>query len=152
MKASSTSWKHEPFTEGRPLAFNLEFSYAELLLLKEGIIPKQMEDKWFVYYDDPYLFFHRSWTGKPVYRVALETNQNKVIVSEALWAIEFAAADNADPTYQSRLLDFLISNLLLKKNKPFPLPVEVKETTPGVFQHHTSGTGYREVLVKPENS
>lgn len=152
MKASSASWKHEPFTEGRPLAFSGEFNRTELSLLKKGIIPEQMEDKWFVYYDDPYLFFHRSWTGKPVYRVELKTNQNKVIVSEALWAVEFAAADNADPTYQSRLLDFLISNLLLKKNKPFPCPAEVKETTQGAFQHHTSGTGYSEVVIKSENS
>ena len=121
-----------------------------MVLLKKGIVPEQMEDKWFVYYDAPYLFLHRSWTGKPIYRVALKTTLNGAVVSEALWATELATADNADQNYQAKLIDFLISNLLLKKSKPFPHPTGIKEPTHGVFQHHVSGTGYREISVKPK--
>lgn len=148
MTATSASWKREPFTEGVPLSFREKFSSEELSRIEAGLIPKEMEDKWFVYYEAPHLFFHRSWTGQPVYRVALENKQDGAIVTEALWAKVFATADNADPAYQSKLLDFLISNLLLTQSKPFPRPEGVKEPMPGMFQHHAAGTGYREVAVK----
>jgi hypothetical protein len=150
MPASASSWKREPFTEGVPLPFSAEFNNEELSLLSEGLVPEQMEDKWFVYYDAPHLFFHRSWTGKPVYRVALDVGPNGAVASEALWATKFATTDNADPGYQAKLLDFLISNLLLHQSKPFPRPAGIKEPMPGVFQHHATGTGFREVAVKPK--
>lgn len=31
-----------------------------------------MEDKWFIYYEEPHLFLHRSWTGQPVYKLTLK--------------------------------------------------------------------------------
>lgn len=153
MGAVATSWKCVPFTQGVPITFSAEFSSDELSLLEAGLVPKQMEDKWFVYFETPHLYFHRSWTGKPVYRVTLKSASNgTVVVSEALWATEFADAGNADPNYQPRLLDFLISNLLLKQSKPFPIPAEFKESTVGVFQHHISGTGYHELVINRKKS
>jgi hypothetical protein len=148
MKAIATSWKREPFTEGLPLSFRAEFSDEELRRMEAGLIPKEMEDKWFVCYEAPHLFFHRSWTGQPVYRVALKSTSGGAMVAEALWAKPLASAENADSGYQSKLLDFLVSNLLLGQSKPFPRPEGLKEPMPGVFQHHATGTGYREVSVK----
>jgi len=148
MTATATSWKREPFTEGVPLSFRADFGSEELSRIEAGLIPKEMEDKWFVFYEAPHLFFHRSWTGQPVYRIALENKQDGALVTEALWAKAFATADNADPAYQSKLLDFLVSNLLLAQSKPFPRPEGIKEPMPGMFQHHAAGTGYREVAVK----
>jgi hypothetical protein len=147
MSATAGSWKCEPFTGGVPLSFSAHFSDSEFVRLQEGLIPAAMEDKWFVYYEQPHLFFHRSWTGLPVYRVALETKAGETFVTEALWATNWAAAENADPSYQAKLLDFLVSNLLLGQSKPFPRPDTVKESMAGVFQHHAAGTGYRETVV-----
>ena len=31
--------------------------------IRAGHIPEMMEDKWFIYWQDDRLFFHRSWTG-----------------------------------------------------------------------------------------
>lgn len=102
-----------------------------------------MEDKWFIYYETPYLFFHRSWTGQPVYRIALKDVPEGAVVTEALWSKELAEAGRpVDAEYQPKLIDFLISNLLLRQSKPFPMPPDVDEPMPGIFQHHVSGTGY----------
>jgi hypothetical protein len=150
MTASSASWKREPFTDGVPLTYRATFSDAEFLRLQNGLVPEQMEDKWFVYYETPYLFFHRSWTGLAVFRVALELSTGGAFVMEALWAAELANAANADPEYQSKMLAFLVSNLLLGQSKPFPRPENVKESVPGAFQHHVSGSGFRESVVKPK--
>ena len=71
MHASSTSWKHEPFKEVVPIPYQAAFDGKQFAKLKEGLIPEQMEDKWFIYYEEPNLFIHRSWTGQPVYRLRL---------------------------------------------------------------------------------
>jgi hypothetical protein len=39
--------------------------------LMEGLVPVEMEDKWFVYFEDGWLYFHRSWTGALIYWIKL---------------------------------------------------------------------------------
>jgi hypothetical protein len=142
MQASATSWKREPFKEGIPLAYRAAFDSGQVVCLKAGLIPRHMEDKWFIYYEEPYLFLHRSWTGEPVYRVTLKTVSDGAEVTEALWSKDLAVKSKADSDYQVRLLDFLVSNLLLGQAKPFPTPAGLTEPVHGLFQHHVSGTGY----------
>jgi hypothetical protein len=147
MTATTESWKHEPFGEGRPLPFTASYDAGELLRITAGLVPQAMEDKWFIFYAAPHLFFHRSWTGKPVYRVTLATTENGAVATEACWADEFAREDAAALRYESRLLEFLIANLLLGQATPFPRPEGVAEGAPGVYQHHIAGTGYAEAAV-----
>jgi hypothetical protein len=66
MPARSTSWNRGPFKECVPIPDHGAFDAEQFARLKEGLIPQTMEDKWFVYYEEPQLFFHRSWTGQPV--------------------------------------------------------------------------------------
>ena len=111
-----------------------------------------MEDKRFIYYEEPHLFLHRSWTGAPVYRLSLNSVPGGAEVMEALWSQELA--DTSTPTqgaeYQVRLLDFLLSNLLLGQSKPFPVPFGLQEPNHGVLQHIVSGTGYPQSSAKPK--
>jgi hypothetical protein len=104
-----------------------------------------MEDKWFAYYEEPHLFFHRSWTGKPVYRLTLNITSKEAQIVESLWSKDSVHDAKTDLNYQAQLVDFLLSNLLLGEQKPFPLPQDLKEPAPGVFQHSFSGTGYKEI-------
>lgn len=128
MAASATSWTCKPFNEGVPLSCRATFDSGQFARLKMGFIPQEMEDRWFVYYDEPHLFFHRSWTGQPVYRLSIESGPNGAKVTEALWAKDLAARPSnwnlaespmSNSDYQVRLLDFLVSNLLLGQAKPF---------------------------------
>jgi len=144
MQASSTSWKRKPFNEGVPLRFQAAFDNGQFARLRVGLVPREMEDKWFIYYEEPHLFLHRSWTGEPVYRLTLSSGQEGAEVTEALWSKDLA--DASTPThnaeYQVRLLDFLLSTLLLGQPKAFPMPTDLKEPRKGVFQHIVAGTGY----------
>ena len=148
MTATSTSWKRESFKEGVAFPYAAEFNSAEFARLRDGLVPRTMEDKWFVYFEEPHLYFHRSWTGQPAYRLKLETTTRGAKVTEALWASDLAASPQADIEYQPKLVDFLLSNLLLGQAKPFPRPSGISEPMPGVFQHHVSGTGYGEVQYR----
>jgi hypothetical protein len=94
----------EPFSSGLPIPYRENFSAAEFAKLKDGLIPRVMEDKWFIYFDEPYLFLHRSWTGKPVYRVRLSTECDAATVTEALCVPE--GLESYEPDYQANLLDF----------------------------------------------
>ncbi|HZR34637.1 MAG TPA: hypothetical protein VFA75_04630 [Nevskia sp.] len=143
MRATAGSWKREPFTEGVALAYRAEFSAAQFERLREGLVPREMEDKWFVYYDEPCLYWHRSWSGKPVYRLrfAFDGGMARVVDAQISRAL---GANEAELAHQAQMLDFLICNLMLGQSKPFPRPPGLNEAAPGVFQHHIAGTGYPE--------
>ena len=90
MPASGSSWKRKPFKDGLPLPYQATFDSEQFARLKEGLIPREMEDKWFIYYEEPHLFLHRSWTGQPVYRLKLRAVSNGAEVIETLWSKDLA--------------------------------------------------------------
>jgi len=49
----------------------ISFSHEQYLKLQKGLIPKAMEDKWFIYFEEDCLYFHRSWTGLGIYRAEI---------------------------------------------------------------------------------
>jgi hypothetical protein len=150
VRANPNSWKRDPFTTGEAIPYQDRFSETEFAALQDGLIPQAMEDKWFVYFEEPYLFLHRSWTGEPVYRVRLSTDADGVNVAEALCVVEILNPAMAD--YQARLLDFLIGNLLLGKAKPFPLAGGfVDPENEALLQHAIAGTGYPQVEAESDD-
>lgn len=140
MAATRDDWRRIPFTSGSPIPFQATFSRQEWDRLREGLIPEAMEDKWFVYFEEPHLFLHRSWTGQPTYRVRLVPYDDGAAVAEALCVPEVLEESSAE--YEAKLLDFLISNLLLGKAKPFPVPPGARKSESGLLQHTISGTGF----------
>ena len=142
MRALPTSWKTRPFNEGVPIPYRGAFDHEQFSGLKQGLVPQQMEDKWFIYYEEPYLFLHRSWTGQPVYRLTLRPSQGGAEVTEALWSKDPADASELDSEYQVKLIGFLLSNLVLGMDTPFPVPNDLNKTQRAVLQHHVSGTGF----------
>jgi hypothetical protein len=142
MAATPDDWKHLAFGEVRPIPYRADFSASEFEQLKQGLVPERMEDKWFIYFDDPFLCFHRSWTGDAVYRLKLQAAEDGCRALDAECGID--GLEEIDAAYDAELLDFLISNLLLGQAKPFPIPAGLNEKIPGVYQHAIAGTGYRE--------
>jgi hypothetical protein len=58
VRATADSWKREPFITGLAIPYEDRFTETEHARLQEGLVLREMEDKWFVYLDEPYLFFH----------------------------------------------------------------------------------------------
>lgn len=145
--ANKDSWKREAFGETIEIPFNAEYTQEEYETIIKGLVPQEMEDKWFIYYEEPYLFFHRSWTGIPVYQLKVEKESEKYRIQKAFYSKELLR-DNTNLEYEAKLAGFIISNLLLNQNKPFPKPANIKEPMKGVYQHGISGTGYSESTVE----
>ena len=115
MRATRDSWKCLPAPDLRePLEFDRLFTDTEAEQLMRGLIPEAMEDKWFIYFEEGWLRFHRSWTGAFIYALRLDDSPGGVRVVEA-WANrnpeEYKGTDAA---YDQRLLHFLIDTFLLK--------------------------------------
>lgn len=60
-----------------------QLSETDIAILKEGHHPEEMEDKWFMYYEDNKFYFHRSWTGICIYIVSMieGTDELEVVVN-----------------------------------------------------------------------
>jgi hypothetical protein len=85
-QATSSSWQHLPLPDERePFGFDAFFTDAEAEHLMLGLIPQEMEDKWFAYFEDGWLRFHRSWTGYCIYALRLDGSPSGVRVLES-WA------------------------------------------------------------------
>lgn len=78
--ATKTDWKTLDFpAEVRTFEYNREFSEEELNLLKYGHIPREQEDKWFMYMENNIIYFHRSWTGFGIYKIELKLDNNHMV-------------------------------------------------------------------------
>jgi hypothetical protein len=134
------SWKHTPIRKPKKIAFGLGYSEDHFALIKEGLYPYEMEDKWFVYFEEGnmesdyyesdmnpemiigHLHFCRSWSGHEIYDAPIYdlTDTYKdldlmgpftILYFYAEWGIEVRPHD--DDNRDQQTLAFLIHQGLL---------------------------------------
>lgn len=151
--ASRDSWKILPPPAKRePLGFEGCFSEQDAKKMMLGIVPRQMEDKWFIYFHEAWLYFHRSWTGACIYAVRLDGLEAGVRVSDSWVNRDSDQYKSVDLEYDRELVAFLIDALLLEKAAQFPRPSDQPQTMPGVFQHHIVGRAYPEAVHRAHSA
>ena len=144
--ATRTSWeKCLPLPEARvALDFTASYSEDEFSRIRRGLIPRQMEDKWFIFYEEPWLYIHRSWTGASIYGVRFQSGASGVIAVES-WASRDPSYKSTSTEYDLAILTFLIEAMLLGRPMRFPVPGDLPPSAPpGLFQHSVIGRGYPE--------
>lgn len=114
-------WKTQPFPETHvELPTRRVYSPAEMTRIRDGLVPEEMEDKWFIVWNGETLDLHRSWTGLHIYRVAF---------APAPFGERIARAHaNRDPSQyretgaevDARMLVWLIDALLLERWRNIP--------------------------------
>jgi hypothetical protein len=123
MAATSSSWKRlEAPAEREDLKLQALFTDADADPIMQGFIPKEMEDKWFIYFEDGWLWFHRSWTGAVIYAVRLDGSSAGVRVVESWVNRNPEQYKLKDTEFDRKLVTYLIDSILLKKSVPFPTP------------------------------
>ena len=93
------------------LRFKRDFSQAEFDRLSLGEVPHQMEDKWFIFLD-PWLFFHRSWTGHCIFQLRLQTDGRGYNVAETWVNRDVQQYNSGGTAKELELLSKLIEHLL----------------------------------------
>jgi hypothetical protein len=104
-----------------------------------------MEDKWFIYFAEGWLRFHRSWTGAYIYGLCLDRSPAGALVIDSWVNRDPEQYKGKDAEYDRLLLRFLIDAFLLKKPEAkFPMPKGPVQGPPGLLQHSSVGRGYPE--------
>jgi len=83
--ATKETWANIPIDNPKRIDIDLIFTDKQFSKLKYGLIPQQMEDKWFIYYENEWLYFHRSWTGNGMYTAKLNKVSGGYCINE-FWA------------------------------------------------------------------
>ncbi len=71
--------------ECRPVAIDRTYTPDEFPQIARGRVSETMDHKWFIFFEDPWLYFHRSWTGAGLYKVSFASVESGIQVAEA-WA------------------------------------------------------------------
>ena len=127
--AKSADWKTKPMPEKRALlSFDRYFNHQEMKIIKLGLIPEQMEDKWFVYYQKCSLFFHRSWTGFCIYVVHFEENRGGFQATRFEVNRDPSQYKGVDDLRDCEMVSCLFDILLLRRPASFPSSSDKKES------------------------
>ena len=88
--------------------------------IRAGLIPEEMEDKWFIYWQDDTLFFHRSWTGFCIYVVHFVKDGDCYRMRKAELNRNPKQYEETSDAKDVSLISYLIDVLLLHKEAEFP--------------------------------
>lgn len=139
--ATRASWKKaHPMPERQAqLAFLSQYSSAEAERIRWGLVPAQMEDKWFIFLEAENLYLHRSWSGYCMFRLRLEPVGEGLRVTEAWVNRDPDQYSGTDDVYDVALLAYLMDRLLLGRQPRFPFPEGLQPDAESLFQHHMVG-------------
>ena len=118
--ATSLTGKHEPIDKPKRIDIQLYFTNEEFVKLTRGFIPQQMEDKWFIYYDEGWLYFHRSWTGFGIYKAQIFKEHDGYLIKD-FWAernfVKYQGGDCSDEYYFPELIADTLLGVDVRKIK-----------------------------------
>jgi hypothetical protein len=105
------------------IPFERNFTETEFLRLKQGIEPQSMEERWHIFFKDPWLHFVRSWTGFCVYRVRVEKRGEVYRIVKAIASRDSRQYGVTDPQQDVEMLCSLIDHLLLGWEQRSPIVI-----------------------------
>ena len=135
------------------LSLQREFTEQEYACICEGLIPRSMEDKWFMFIEEDTLYIHRSWTGYCIYQISFIQRDAMYSVDEAFVNRDPNQYVGVDDQYDEKLLMFLIESLLLGGHSSLPLAAHVPAgIATELHLHHVVGAGHQEKEMSMELS
>ena len=114
--STKTTWQNHPIENPKRIEISLHFTEKQFSKFIKGFIPQQMEDKWFIYFENDWLYFHRSWTGFGIYKAKLkkEPDGNGYSINEFWVERNQKKYINKDDNEDIQKLSLLITRGLLK--------------------------------------
>ncbi len=107
--ATKDSWKRLPLPNLREqLSFPGFYTDARAENIQAGHIPEDMDDKWFIYSEKGWVYFHRSWTGACIFALKLDGSPAGVRVSDSWVSREEKEYSSKDIEQDRKLLTGLI--------------------------------------------
>ena len=114
-------WKTNEFSKTHPIKTNFRVTESQYAKIRFGLRPLQMGDKWFAYFDDRRIHFHRSWTGAKIYEAAIQKGEDYYTITEIIVERDMELYSNTDDNEDVRSFSFLIGRGLLGLNVDTPI-------------------------------
>jgi hypothetical protein len=139
-RATAESWRNRPLPpQHKELLLSGSYSREEYVRLSMGHVPQGPDDKWFIYLDDEWLYFHRASTGTCIFQLQIVPDGEKYQAVKLLVNRDQRQYRNEDDEYDVQLLSFLIDRLLLGRFAPFPQPRSLAKGDHGRHKQHVMG-------------
>ena len=115
--ATKYSWITSKMPQNKiKLSINKKYSKEEYNKIKKGFIPQQMDDRWFIYFENQKLYFHRSWSGYCIYEIKFSKENEYYIITEGYLNKEIVDEKNLVLKDEAKRILLLINRLLLDEN------------------------------------
>lgn len=150
-KARKDSFQSKPLPALiKEIRINKSYDKNSYRKIQFGFIPAEMEDKWFIYFENDNLYIHRSWSGFCIYNVIFIKKNNMYFIERVIC--------NDDPNqYNSKksnqeeqeIVLYLIDRILLNKSVQVPIPTNVKNYV--MYSHGLVGNARSNEDVENDN-
>lgn len=118
---SQSDFNKKPFPKKHiEMPLNRKFSDAEMARIFNGYIPSQMEDKWYIHWEDNQLSFYRSWTGFCIYIVRFVADGECYRMISAKINRNQKQYSETNDQLDEMIISYLIDVLLLNLDSSFP--------------------------------
>lgn len=81
-KATKNSWEVIPMDKPKLVYVDLKLTQEHFEKLQVGFMPRNMDDRWFVYFENDWIYFHRSWTGYEIFKAQIYQDNNGYFVKD----------------------------------------------------------------------
>lgn len=116
-QVTSNMWEIQSMpNENMKLDYKRAFTKQEFDKISIGHLPREMEDKWFIFMENNSLYFHRSWTGVCIYIVTFQNDGDKNTTVETIVNRDKEQYAETDDESDINLLNDLIDYILLGNN------------------------------------
>lgn len=88
---------------------DLRFGAEEFAVLARGKIPRVMESRWFVFHENGWVYFHRSWTGHCIYQVRFAVEDGDYVAQEAWVTRDRSQYRGKSPEHESKGIQAVIN-------------------------------------------
>ena len=115
------TWKTEDFVNPMPIEMKLRLAETQFARIRFGLLPEEMEDKWFAYFGDDRIHFHRSWTGFKIFEAKIEKSGSDYLISEILVERDEKRYRNKDENEDINSFYYLLGRGILGLNIDLPM-------------------------------
>jgi len=114
-------WKTLPMP-GKCRVIDVDCAYTpdEMQQIVLGFLPRQMEDKWFIFFEDKTLYCHRSWTGFCIYTAEFDFDGKRYYIKRLTVNRNPDEYKSTSDEYDVQVFNSLIGLLLLKDYGSMP--------------------------------
>lgn len=140
MIATRESWRTKPLPDQFvQLELDGVFAAEDAAKLHAGYIPRQPQDKWFIYRDVDWLNFHRAQSGSCIFKLRVKPNDDHFLAPYVLVNRDPSQYKTISDEYDVQIMAYLIERYLFGRNPPFPTPSKFNKHHKAAHAEHVIG-------------